>query len=168
MPYTARDEISSSVQATIELHQNGDIPFECVLFFSIRSFYYDYPQYLCSTVFRRDMNENEIAVHLGTALSGSPRLDMMIRTSGVKRLSDFLLWQVRTRLFHISQNHTPHSLRFMLRPLIFQTCVDTQIYFTPTYWPDFGLWEFGKIILDYQRKVWSESRKPCAVTAGRC
>ncbi|KAF9506640.1 hypothetical protein BS47DRAFT_1425664 [Hydnum rufescens UP504] len=113
MPYTARDEIASSVQATIELHQNGDIPFD----------------------------ENEIAAHLGTALSGSPRLDMMIRTSGVKRLSDFLLWQ---------------------------TCVDTQIYFTPTYWPDFGLWEFGKIILDYQRKVWSESGKPCAVTAGRC
>jgi len=64
---------------------------------------------------------------------------MMIRTSGVKRLSDFLLWQ---------------------------TCVDTQIYFTPTYWPDFGFGEFVRIIFDFQRKVWSESRMAGSVAAG--
>jgi ditrans,polycis-polyprenyl diphosphate synthase len=28
-----------------------------------------------------------------TSLVGSPPLDILIRTSGVKRLSDFLLWQ---------------------------------------------------------------------------
>jgi ditrans,polycis-polyprenyl diphosphate synthase len=30
-----------------------------------------------------------------TSLGGSPPLDILIRTSGVKRLSDFMLWQVR-------------------------------------------------------------------------
>lgn len=30
-----------------------------------------------------------------TSLSGSPPLDILVRTSGVKRLSDYLLWQVR-------------------------------------------------------------------------
>ena len=32
-----------------------------------------------------------------TSLAGSPPLDILIRTSGVKRLSDYLLWQVRLR-----------------------------------------------------------------------
>jgi undecaprenyl diphosphate synthase len=36
-------------------------------------------------------------------MSGSPPLDILIRTSGVKRLSDFFLWQVRAR-------HVLHAL----------------------------------------------------------
>lgn len=36
-----------------------------------------------------------------------------------------------------------------------QCCENTQIQFSSTYWPDFGLWDFVPIILDYQRKVWS-------------
>jgi len=32
-----------------------------------------------------------------TNLAGSPPLDILVRTSGVKRLSDFLMWQVRVR-----------------------------------------------------------------------
>lgn len=45
----------------------------------------------------RDITEKVIEEHLMTSYSrsGSPPLDILIRTSGVKRLSDFLLWQVR-------------------------------------------------------------------------
>ncbi len=33
-----------------------------------------------------------------TTLAGSPPLDIIVRTSGVKRLSDFFLWQVGYKL----------------------------------------------------------------------
>ncbi|KAF8967376.1 putative undecaprenyl diphosphate synthase-domain-containing protein [Flammula alnicola] len=56
------------------------------------------------------------------SLGSSPPLDILVRTSGVKRLSDFMLWQE-----------------------------NTQLQFSSTYWPDFGLVDFIPIILDYQR-----------------
>lgn len=68
-----------------------------------------------------------------TSKSGSPPLDILVRTSGVRRLSDFMLWQC---------------------------AADTQIQFVSCYWPDFGIREFLPIILDYQRKVWSRRSKP--------
>lgn len=43
--------------------------------------------------FYRAITEDDIAANLYTA--DSPPLDILIRTSGVSRLSDFLLWQVR-------------------------------------------------------------------------
>jgi undecaprenyl diphosphate synthase len=43
----------------------------------------------------RYFTQEEIDKHLMTTARGSPPLDVLIRTSGVKRLSDFLLWQVR-------------------------------------------------------------------------
>lgn len=42
-----------------------------------------------------EITQEDIAANLDTALGNSPPLDMLIRTSGVKRFSDFLLWQVR-------------------------------------------------------------------------
>lgn len=43
----------------------------------------------------RPITEKDIEDHLMTTKVNSPPLDILIRTSGVKRLSDFLLWQVR-------------------------------------------------------------------------
>ena len=42
----------------------------------------------------RPITEKDIEDRLLTAKVNSPPLDILIRTSGVKRLSDFLLWQV--------------------------------------------------------------------------
>ncbi|KAK0188030.1 dehydrodolichyl diphosphate synthetase [Armillaria mellea] len=39
--------------------------------------------------------------------------------------------------------------------LSWQCCEDTQIQFSSAYWPDFGLFDFVPIILDFQRKAWS-------------
>ncbi|KAF7778413.1 hypothetical protein Agabi119p4_2758 [Agaricus bisporus var. burnettii] len=72
--------------------------------------------------------QEEIDKHLMTTAKGSPPLDVLIRTSGVKRLSNYLVWQC---------------------------CQNTQIQFSSIYWPDFGFWDFIPIILDYQRKIWS-------------
>ncbi|KIK44282.1 hypothetical protein CY34DRAFT_802782 [Suillus luteus UH-Slu-Lm8-n1] len=76
------------------------------------------------------ITEQTIEENLMTSLGGSPPLDIFIRTSGVKRLSGFLQWQC---------------------------CENTQIHMVDTYWPDFGLWDFVPILLDYQRKVWARS-----------
>lgn len=41
------------------------------------------------------ITEDDVDVNLFTSQGFSPPLDILIRSSGVKRFSDFLLWQVR-------------------------------------------------------------------------
>merc|ERR1712004_706948 len=53
----------------------------------------------------------------------SPPVDLMIRTSGEKRLSDFLLWQADNAVIH----------------------------FTSVLWPEFSLWHLLAAIFYYQR-----------------
>lgn len=53
-----------------------------------------------------------------------PSPDLLIRTSGEMRLSNFLLWQLAY----------------------------TEIYFTPTLWGDFNREEFQRAIVDYQMR----------------
>ncbi len=53
-----------------------------------------------------------------------PDPDILIRTSGEMRISNFLLWQIAYAEFH----------------------------FTPTLWPDFGKEEFYRILGDYQQR----------------
>ena len=67
-----------------------------------------------------DIDESLLANHLDT--TGLPDPDLLIRTSGEQRLSNFLLWQLAY----------------------------TEIYITDTFWPDFDGGEFGKAIVDYQ------------------
>lgn len=43
----------------------------------------------------RDITEDDMEGSLLTSVPGSPPLDILVRTSGVKRLSDYFLWQVR-------------------------------------------------------------------------
>ncbi|KAH8099573.1 undecaprenyl pyrophosphate synthetase [Cristinia sonorae] len=106
MPYTSRDEMATAVQSAVQhaLEKDDD---------------------------DLEITEKDIDENLMTSLAGSPPLDILVRTSGVKRLSDFLLWQC-------SEN--------------------TQIQFSSAYWPDFGLWDLLPILLDYQRKAWSEAQ----------
>jgi len=40
------------------------------------------------------ITEEDIEKYMMTNLAGSPPLDILVRSSGVKRLSDFLMWQV--------------------------------------------------------------------------
>ena len=61
-----------------------------------------------------------ISSHLTTA--GMPDPELLIRTSGEYRISNFLLWQAAYAEF----------------------------YFTDTLWPDFGKEDFYKAILDFQ------------------
>ena len=42
----------------------------------------------------RDITTETIDANLMISRKGSPPLDILVRTSGVKRLSDYMLWQV--------------------------------------------------------------------------
>lgn len=68
------------------------------------------------------VDEKLISSHLYT--NGQPDPDLIIRTGGEVRLSNFLLWQMSY----------------------------SELYFTDTLWPDFGPVEFQKAILEYQRR----------------
>ena len=57
------------------------------------------PARRCSLMFtieRTRVTEEDIERYMMTNLAGSPPLDILVRSSGVKRLSDFLMWQVRS------------------------------------------------------------------------
>ena len=83
-----------------------------------------------------------------TTLGGSPPLDIWVRSSGVKRLSDFLVWQVRS-WFPLERHYL--------------CCIahegNAQIHFIPTYWPKIGFWDLFPIILGYQIKVWCQQAR---------
>jgi undecaprenyl diphosphate synthase len=73
-----------------------------------------------SDTFRAD--EKMIADHLYTA--GLPDPDLLIRTSGEMRVSNFLLWQIAY----------------------------AEIYVTETLWPDFGRTELYAALVDFQKR----------------
>jgi undecaprenyl diphosphate synthase len=68
------------------------------------------------------IDEDTLAANLYTASSPDP--DLMIRTSGEMRISNFLLWQIAY----------------------------SELYVTETLWPDFNRTELLKAILDYQKR----------------
>jgi undecaprenyl diphosphate synthase len=69
-----------------------------------------------------DIDAEMISAHLTTL--GIPDPELMIRTSGEHRISNFLLWQIAY----------------------------SELYFTDTLWPDFDEEEFYKAIADYQSR----------------
>ncbi|KAG5327915.1 DHDDS synthase, partial [Acromyrmex charruanus] len=94
--YTSRDEITHAIKDIIQGVKDSDILPE-------------------------DINEDLITDCLYTYKSSNP--DLLIRTSGETRLSDFLMWQVSN------------------------TC----IYFTKVLWPAFNIWNFFSALFYYQR-----------------
>ncbi|XP_036141291.1 dehydrodolichyl diphosphate synthase complex subunit DHDDS-like [Monomorium pharaonis] len=95
-PYTSKDELTHAIKDIAKgIKHNNILP--------------------------EDINEDLISDCLYTYKSSNP--DLLIRTSGVFRLSDFLMWQVSN------------------------TC----IYFTDVLWPEFTSWKFLAAIFYYQR-----------------
>ncbi len=68
------------------------------------------------------IDEKRVSSYLNTAHMPEPEL--VIRTSGEQRISNFLLWQIAY----------------------------SELYFSPILWPDFGKEDFYEAILEYQRR----------------
>ena len=98
------------------------------------------------TLDRLQVNEADIASKLYTARIPDP--DLLIRTSGEMRISNFLLWQIAY----------------------------SEIYVTETLWPDFKRSDLLRAILDYQKRdrrfggvktdVVQDSNEPVAEAVG--
>ncbi len=97
LSYSSRWEITKAVKEIAELVKGGKISTE-------------------------EINEQVISNHLCTKEFPDPEL--MIRTSGEMRISNFLLWQLAY----------------------------TELYITPVLWPDFSREELYKAILDFQKR----------------
>jgi len=69
-----------------------------------------------------DINEDTISQHLQTRAMPDP--DLLIRTGGELRVSNYLLWQIAY----------------------------SELYFCDTFWPDFDEAELDKAIADYQTR----------------
>ena len=70
----------------------------------------------------QDITENTITEALTTSFMPDP--DLLIRTGGELRLSNYLLWQ----------------------------CAYSELYFCDTFWPDFNEEEYNKAILSFNRR----------------
>ena len=95
--YGSQDEIKQAVQAIATEVKNAQLNVE-------------------------DINEDVIDQHLMT--SDLPPLDLMIRTSGELRISNYLLWQLAY----------------------------AELYFTSIAWPDFKEEQLYEALLDYQKR----------------
>lgn len=92
--YSARWEILSAARSLVQLSQTGKL--------------------------NGEITETDFSNLLSTA--GIPDPELLIRTSGEQRISNFLLWQLAY----------------------------SELYFTPVHWPEFNEEHFYTAILDYQ------------------
>ena len=67
---------------------------------------------------------NEADIEQGLYTHNLPELDLLVRTSGELRISNFLLWQIAY----------------------------AEIYVTETFWPDFRRVHLLQAIIDYQQR----------------
>ena len=97
LSYGGRQEITAAARKIAQLVQNGDLN-------------------------AKDVDIQTFSSMLYT--NGLPDPDLLIRTSGELRISNYLLWQLAY----------------------------TEFYFTPTLWPDFSKTELAQIIQEFKER----------------
>ena len=97
LAYGSREEMVAAIRAIAEDHAAGKLPLDAI-------------------------NQREVSRRLYTGDIPDP--DLVIRTSGEERISNFLLWQAAY----------------------------SELYFTDVFWPSFGKRDFLKAILAYQSR----------------
>lgn len=125
LPAPVRAEMESVVEAT---SRNRKLLVNLAINYSGRSEILDAVNTIIENARREGrldslrIDEDTLAAKLYTASSPDP--DLLIRTSGEMRISNFLLWQIAY----------------------------SELYVTETLWPDFNRTELLKAILDYQKR----------------
>ena len=124
LPNNCNDELQLAIEKT---KNNTDINLVLALNYSSR---WELTQatkriakdVLAGKISAEDINDDMIAANMSTADLPDPEL--LIRTSGEYRLSNFLLWQIAY----------------------------SELHFTPVLWPDFKREDLFKAVLDYQSR----------------
>jgi undecaprenyl diphosphate synthase len=121
------ETVKSLRAAEEETSRNGGMLFNIALSYSGRAEIVDAVSSMIHA-FRRNggldrrISEDDLARHLYTAGQHDP--DLLVRTSGEQRVSNFLLWQIAY----------------------------TEIHVTPVLWPDFRTRHLLEAVLDFQRR----------------
>ena len=89
---------------------------------AMRDLYVDMQSVVGSGKTEDDIDEHLISRYMQTSFMPDP--DLLIRTGGELRISNFLLWQIAY----------------------------SELYFCDTYWPDFGAEELRRAIAEYQSR----------------
>lgn len=124
LPQTIQEKIKRNIRET---EKNQGLILTLALSYSSRLEITDAAKRLCEQVKQgrlkiEDITESHLANQLYTA--GIPDPDLLIRTSGELRVSNFLLWQISY----------------------------TEIYVSQKYWPDFKEEDFLEAISAYQKR----------------
>ncbi|KAI9352084.1 putative undecaprenyl diphosphate synthase-domain-containing protein [Obelidium mucronatum] len=124
MPYTSREEIAYAIKTLVRGVEDGMLEIDDIG-----------EEVLEQCFWTGGLGRDE-----GKGIGGGP-LDMLVRTSGEVRLSDYMLWQASS------------------------AC---QIHFLSVYWPDFTFWHMLPALLQYQANYLSlsSSRKAHQQQAG--
>lgn len=124
LPSLPRNELKSAIEAT---KNNSGLTVTVALSYGSREEIVKTVQEISDKVKNnlispRDIDEAVINNHLYTR--NLPDVDLLIRTSGELRISNFLLWQIAY----------------------------AELYFTPVLWPDFTKVHLFEALLDYQKR----------------
>jgi undecaprenyl diphosphate synthase len=127
-----RDRLPSSVRRTLEdviklTHDNKRMTVVLALSYSGRDEIVRMTKKLAREVRECKLEADEIDERLISASMDTPEVpdpDLLIRTSGELRISNFYLWQIAY----------------------------SELYITPTLWPDFREREYLQALLEYQRR----------------
>lgn len=118
LPASVRNKLKEAMEATKE---NSKLIFNVAINYGARSEIVDAVKTIIDKG-SRDINEENFGEYLYTRGIADP--DLVIRTSGEQRISNFLLWQVSY----------------------------SELYFTKRLWPDFRKSDLRKAVVSYQKR----------------
>lgn len=124
LPVRCREELQQAIQLTAH---NTRLLVNVALSYSSRWEIINAVKQIASKIQDGELSPEQIDDKLfGSFLqtSGIPDPDLLIRTSGELRISNFLLWQIAY----------------------------SELYFTPVLWPDFRKKHFFQAVIDFQRR----------------
>jgi undecaprenyl diphosphate synthase len=121
LPAAVRVELDEVIRKTSD---NRGLQLNLAINYGGRSEIVDAVKALVEKARRSDIVIDEAAVSAHLYTAGMPEPDLLIRTSGEMRISNFLLWQIAY----------------------------AELYVTQTLWPDFTRSELLEAILEYQKR----------------
>jgi undecaprenyl diphosphate synthase len=124
LPERAQRELRDAIATTA---QNTGLVLTLALSYGSRQDILDAVRNICQQVQQGAVQPDEVTERLISAnlsTAGMPDPELLIRTSGEHRISNFLLWEIAY----------------------------SEIYFTPKLWPDFRKNDLVDALLDYQRR----------------